>query len=445
MVYNRLVVSIGDGEYGPCLATSWDTSDWKTFRFHLRDDVTFHNGEKFTAADVVYTIETAREATGTLASDRWGPIDTINVIDPYTIEFVLANVNVDFLFNLAQPQAVIVNEKAMKADPENGVWIGTGAWKVSEFATNDYVVLVRNDSYWGEPAITEKLTLRFVPEMATKLMQLENGQTDVCFSLDPVDMPLIAADTENYVCYIYTYNNCDMIGFNMEDPIVSDWNFRMAVASALDRDEITIAACSDFGIPETEGTYSGYQTEFRNHSIPIIPYDIDAAKAFLAASPYNGETLEIATAISTNIIAAEVIQQQLAKIGIKTSINVMDPPSMGAYVRFGENKSQIVVYVGPMTLSSASYRSAYYPGAAYNRVSYNNPVITEMLDKAVTMTDLNARRALYMELQEIVAEDPPYINLFWLQHMAACAKGVGGMILSSDSYFDLTYIYKTIG
>ena len=444
MIHNRLVVPLGDGVYGPCLAKSWETSDWKTVTFHLRDDVDFHNGDHFTAQDVANTVMRAREAVGTLASDRWASIEEVKVIDQYTVQFVQSSVFVDLLYNIAQPQAVIVNDKAIAADPENGVWIGTGAWIVEEFMTNEYVVMVRNENYWGDPAVTQKITLRYVPEMSAKLMQLQNGDTDVCFSLDPVDMPLIEADTNNYVCYKYTYNNCDMIGFNMDDPIVSDLNFRMAVASALDRSEITIAACGDYGIPETEGTYAGYETEFRNHSIPIIPYDIEAAKAYLAASPYDGEVLEIATAINTNEIASQIVQQQLSKIGINTRINTMDPPSMGAYARYGENQSQILVYVGPMTLSSASFRSAYYPGAAYNRVSYNNSEVAAMLDRASGIVDDNARRELYLELQEFIAKDPPYINLFWLQHMAACVKGVGGMVLPADSYFDLTYIYKII-
>jgi len=444
MIYDKLVYGLGEGRYEPGLAASWETDDWQTFTFHLRDDVYFHNGEHFTAQDVIDTIEMAREAVGVPIFDRWSPVDTATATDPYTLVLVLNDVNVDFFYNISQPQAGIVNKKAIMDDPEHGTWIGTGCWYVTGFAENDYVSMARNENYWGEHAVTQRITLRYVPEMSAKLMQLQSGDTDVCFSLDPVDMPLIQADTDNYVCYLYTYNNCDLIGFNMDDPIVGDWNFRMAVASALDRDEIALAACGDFGIAETTGTLYGFMTEFRNDNIPIVPYDLDAARAYLEASPYNGQTIEIATAINTNEIASEVVQQQLAKIGITTTINVMDPPSMGAYARYGDNSSQIIVYVGPQTLSAASYRNLYYPGAGYNRVSYNNPEVTAMLDLAPTLTDLNARRDLYMQIQEFIAQDPPYFNLFWLQHMAACVKGVGGMVLPADSYFDLRYIYKII-
>ena len=440
LIYDKLVYGLGEGEYGPGLAKSWETDDWQSFTFHLRDDVDFHNGEHFTAEDVIYTITMAQDSIGAPIYDRWSRVVTATASDPYTLDIVLDDVDVDFFYNISQPQAGIVNQKAIDADPDFGTWIGTGCWYVTNFIENDSVKLARNDNYWGEKAITERMTLRFVPEMATKLMQLQNGETDVCFSLDPVDMPMIEADTENYVCYKYTYNNCDLIGFNMDDPICSDWNFRMAVISALDKEEITIAACGDYGLPETEGTLYGFGTEFRNHDIPVVPYDVDKALEYLDASPYNGEEIEIATAIITNIIATEVIQEQLSRIGIKTRINQMDPPGMGAYAGYGNNQSQMIMYVGPQTLSAASYRNLYYPGAGYNRVSYNNPEVTALLDLAPTVTDVNERRDLYMHIQEIIAEDPPYFNLFWLVQMAACVKGVGGMVLPADSYFDLRYI-----
>ena len=445
MIYDKLLISYEPGIYEPMLAESWETDDWQTITMHLRDDVYFHNGDHFTAEDVLYTIEASRDAVGTPAFDRWNDVETVTAADPYTVVFVLKRVNVDWFYNLAQPPAGILNERAMTADPENGSQIGTGAFTVKEFAINDYVVLERNDNYWGQPPITKTVILRFVPEPSARLMMLQNGQSDVCFSLDPVDMELIEQDTENFVAYPYVMNNPNGIGFNMDDPICGDWNFRMAVASAVERDEITLAACGIYGIPESTGTLYGYQNEFRNNNIPIVPYDLDAARAYLAASPYNGETIEIATAIITNIIAAEVLQQQLTAIGISTHINQMDPPSMGAYLRYGDNKSQMFLYVIPQnSLSAATYRNLVYPGASHNRTSFNNPEITAMLEQAPTVADRTERARLYARMQEIFAEDPSMINLFWLGQIAGCAKGVGGMHLPSDFFFDLRYVYRII-
>jgi len=443
MIYDKLVVSNGDGTYTGVLAKSWETTDYKTFTLKLRDDVSFHNGEKLTAADFIYTIDVGKESVGMPVYDIWGSVQSATAADPYTLVIVLEDVDVDFFYRLSLPQAVVINEKAIQADPIKGYWIGTGCWKIEDFSESDYVKFIRNDDYWGPPAITERITLRYVEETSARLIQLLNGDCDICFMLEAEDIPKALEDPA-FELFNFINNNIQYIGFNMEHPVVSDLNFRMAVASALDRQEMATYAFGIVAVPDTEGTFYGYQTEFRNHDIPIVPYDLDAAKEYLAASPYKGETLEIASAIITNILAAEVIQQQLRKIGIETDIKTMDPPSMAPYAQYGSNQSTMVVYVGPQSLSASSYRNLIYPESYYNRTSYNNPVVNEMLDRARTVTDVNERSALYKEIQEIVAQDPPYLSLFWLMSPIVGSKDIGGMVLSADSYFDLRYIYRTI-
>ena len=445
MIYDKLLLSRGAGNYIPMLATSWETEDWQTITMKLREDVYFHNGEHFTADDVVYTVMASREATGTPTHDRWADVETVTALDTYTVQFVLSGINVDIFDDFSQPAAGIINEKAIKDDPENGMTVGTGAFTIAEFYPSDYTVLERNDNYWGDPPITRRVILRFVPETSARLMMLQNGQVDVCFSLDPVDRELLEADPEHFVSYPFVMNNMNGIGFNLEDPICGDINFRLAVASAIDRAEVTLAACGIYGIPETTGTLYGYENEFRRNDIPIIPYDLDAAKEYLDASVYNGEVIELAASLETNIIAAEVVQEQLKKIGINTSINVMDPPQISSHMKYGENKSQMWAFLCPQnSLSAAAYRRLFYPGVAYNWSSYNNPRATELYDLAPTLADPKEREAVYSELQEIISADVPFISIFWLGHTGACVKGVGGMYLTSDMFFDLRYVYKVI-
>ena len=198
MIYDRLVGIDADGKYIPALALSWETDDWQTITMKLRDDVTFHSGEKFTASDVVFTINDAREATGTLSQEYWATVKEVTAIDDYTVKFVLDGVNVEFLYDCSQPWSSILSEKAMTEDPEKGYWIGTGAFMVSDFATSDYVELTRNDSYWGEKAITKTITLKYIPEESTRLMMLQNGEADACFSLNTNDYPVIENDPDNY-------------------------------------------------------------------------------------------------------------------------------------------------------------------------------------------------------------------------------------------------------
>ena len=313
MIYDRLVQPDGKGGYLPYLAKSWDTTDWKTITFKLRDDVKFSNGDKFTAADVVYTVQAGIKAVGSSASSNWVQVDSVKAIDDYTVQFVCKKAYPQFLFDASQITSGIVNQKAITADPDKGAWVGTGAWIITNFATNDYVSLKRNDNYWDKIPQTKTMTLKFIPEEATRLMMLQNGECDICFSINPEDLPAVEKDTQHYTVLKYTAMNNVDLGFNMNDPVCGDLNFRMAVASALNRSDIVKAARGDYGIAEKTGTFWGSATPYRNNDVPIIANNLDQAKKYLAASSYKGQPIELVAAVSDCINAAQVIQQELSQ------------------------------------------------------------------------------------------------------------------------------------
>jgi len=444
MIYDRLLNIAGEGQFDPGLATSWHTDDYQTFTLTLRDDVVFHNGDPLTAEDVRWTVEASRDGIGSQARDQWLPIETVNVLGTHEIQFVLGDVNVDFWFNLAMPMAGILNQRAIAADPENGSWIGTGAFSVERFVSGDYVVLSRNDNWWNtdRDVITEQVTMRFVPEVAARAIMLQNLESQLSFGTGAEDTPPFQASPDFEVRPLI-FNNPQGISFNMQHPITGCWYFRMAVAHAMDRDEIAMVAAGEWAWGEyRSGTLWGYESEFRNDTIPQIPFDLDLARYYLERSVYNGETIEIATAIVTNIRASQAFQAQMADIGINIEINDMDSASLSAWMRYGNEDKQMSFFNSAMSMNAGSVRHIYYPGGGQNRGSYNNPEITQMLDEARSMTDVNQRRNQYMEIQRIIAEDPPIINVFWRVNAVVSAAGVGGFTLPSDHHhIDLRGIF----
>ncbi|NLZ32069.1 MAG: ABC transporter substrate-binding protein [Firmicutes bacterium] len=440
MIYDTLVKE-EDGQFYPDLATSWNTDDWKHFTFQLRDDVYFHNGEKLTADDVVFTVERAKENPGSAGYDKLAIVESARAIDEHTVELVLESVNVEFLWYLSDPRASILNREAVEADPDKGTWIGTGAWTVSEFASNEYVVLEANENYWGEKPKTKKMTLKYVAEESTRLMQLENGEAQVCFSINANDYSYVESQPDKFVTYSFTTNNNSFIAFNMNDPICGDINFRKAVAHAIDREAMVASAFNGYGEVNTLGTFWGYRTEFKNTDIPIIPRDLDKAKEYLAQSKYNGETIEIVSAIPDLIKTAQIVQAQLAEVGIKTTIKETDPPGMSAYASYADNKAQMIVYTASCGLNGGSMKALLYPYGSSNRASYNNEEVARLFDLAVTQPDPKEREATYHRIQEIVAEELPYINLLNTVFLVCCAKGVDGLKLSNLAFHDLTYMY----
>ena len=437
MIHDRLLnYSIENGEYRPSLATEWGTDDYQTFTFKLREDVYFHNGDKLTAHDVVYTANLGKEALGSNAYTQWSVIDTARAVEDYVVEFVTHQVFVDFYYNLCMPMSGILNERAISADPDLGAAVGTGAFKLAGFAPGDFVSVERNDDYWGEIPITKSLTIRFVPEVAARTIMMLNGEAQVCMGLSAEDVFLFQREPDNYTVTRQEINNPQGISFNMTDPITGDYNFRMAVIHAMDKAAANTAALGEWWkMPDGDGSFWGQYTEFRNTSIPHVPYDTELAKEYLAKSSYNGEVVQIAVALFPNLKIMEVVQQNLREIGITTELVQMDAPSLNALFSAEPNRSQIIMHGLQFTLVAASARQNFLPGGSQNRASYNNPEVTELLNEAASTFDKEERGALYMRVQEIVAEERPYDTVHWLLLHPITVKGIGGLYIPPDSHW----------
>jgi len=443
-VYDKLVINAGEGVYEPELATSWVSDDLQTWTFNLRNDVYFHNGDKFTAQDVVDTIESAKSTPGTYGFNTWRVVDTATAINENTVQIVLNSVNADFLFLTSLPGGAIINKAAREADPIEGAWIGTGAFYVSDFVSGDSVTLTRNDNYWGTAPITKTLYFHYVPEMTARTIMMQNGESHMCTSISNDDMHLFVDDPDNYTIYAFVGNTIFSLYFNLNDPITGDLNFRKAVAHALNRPDITLVAAGEWAEPASDGTFWGSSTEFRNNNIPMLEYDPVLAKEYLEASIYNGEELEIISALVINNAMAEVMQEQLAQIGIKTKLFPTDAPTLTSTATYGNEQTQLISWVAAFNLSAATVRNMFYPVGGDNRSSYNNPLVNDLLDKAPTVADPEERGAIYRQIQEIFAEDVPTLRIFSRVFTLVCAKGLGGILVSPDQTHDFRGIFLVL-
>ena len=444
MIHDRLFEYLGEGQFGTSLATSWETDDFKTYTMWLRDDVYFHNGNKLTAGDVVFTVNEAHNSPGSPAASVWAPVEAVFALNDYTVQFVLGSANIDFLYNLTMPSAGILNEATVLANPDIGSWVGTGAYCVESFVSGNDVVLKRNYNYWGELPITELVRFVCILEEVARTIVLENGECAISFGIGKSELPLIAGDSQFQILPV-TPNSPQGISFNMSDPIAADYNFRLAVLHAIDRYELEQYLSDEpVFVDHSSGAIWGYATEFRNGNIPEPSFDLDLARELLEVSAYNGETIELITTNSSAYVkAAEMLQYQLSAIGISVMINVTDFPSLYAMMADPARGYQMILFGLNMDLSAASSREAFYPGGAQNRMQYNNPQVTRILDDVATEADIGRRRESYMALQEIVATDLPFVNLYWRSYTVATERGVGGVVLSPDPLrHDMRYVYQ---
>ena len=441
-VGDRLVDEKEGVGYIPMLATEWHTDDWKVFTFKLRNDVYFHNGEHFTADDVVFTFEHAKGLTGTDTFDRLGRfIEKAEAISDYEVKVTLNVVNVDFLDCVSWAYSTIANRKACEDDPENGHEIGTGPFMFDDYVLNEYVTISRNDNYWGEIPKSKKLTFLWVTEQTARMLMLENREVEVAWETNfGTDYPYIESD-DRFIANKYIAHAPIYIGFNMTDRVCGDLNFRKAVVSAIDKEMLISISRNGYAVPPTNGSFWGYGTEFMNTSIPVFPYDTEKAKEYLAQSVYNGEEITITAALPNAVTDAQLLQEILGQIGIKIKVNQTDIAGINAVTMYSDNKCQILIHTGNWNNTANSVRSFYSPNASVNRTSYDNPQIVELLETVGTILDKAERERVYQEIQRLAAEDMPFTVLYYNEHMGGSLQGVEGLDLRANAAHRLAYVY----
>jgi len=444
MIFDNLVYRTPDGDFVPQLATSWETNDMQTYIFHLRDDVYFHNRDKFTSQDVVNTFLLASDpsAAGAQADAIWRHVKSVTAIDEYTVEIVTTQVNSEFLYHLTVPGGGIINKAAREADPIRGSWVGTGAFYVSDFVSGDYVDVTRNDDYWGTLPITRVVRMRLIPEMAARTIMQLNNETQMSVVISPNDLDMFA-DHPDHVVYGFASNANHCLFFNLNHPIFSDRNFRMAVAHCVDRAEMAIAAGGNWMIPTQDGSWWGDTTPYRNTDLPLIPYDLDKAKEYLALSQYKGEELEIMTAPDALTISSQVLAEQLGRIGIKTRVFSTDIATLIGRSQYGSTSMEMLHFVAPFSLNASSARFMFYTGQGANRSSYSNAEVDRLLDLALEVP-MDEQEAIYKKVQEIVYEDIPGLGLYERIQTIVTHKNLGGIIINADMYHDFRGIFMTL-
>jgi len=442
MVYDRLTNFTENQELVPELAKSWETEDQQTWIFYLRDDVYFHNGDKFTAQDVINTWQGSRNEPGSLAWDNWLPIETITALDEYTVEIVLNAPYSAFAYNLSLPGGAIINKAAREADPVEGLWVGTGAFYVSDFVSGNTVTLTRNDNYWGEKAKTKVVNFTYVPEVAARTIMQLNDEINVSLSIGPTDNDMFNEDP-NFIVYGYAANSTVSLTFSMLDPITSDWNFRMAVAHALNLEEIAYGTTGNWAKATEDGAFWGDSTPYRNTSLPKFEQDLDLAKKYLEASVYKGEEIELISGPDTLTLGAQILQEQLRVLGVNVRVNLTDVATLVGLTQYGDENMQMLHFVSPFELNATSARVVLYPGMSANRASYNNAEVNELLDKALAVGP-SEQEAIFHRIQEIVHDEIPQLSLYARIWTIVTNDRVGGIKINPDMNHDLRGIFMTV-
>jgi len=393
-----------DGSVQPALAESWDSADGRTYVFHLRPGVTFHDGSAFDAQDVVFSLDRARAADSTNAQKiLFQGIETVEALDPLTVRVTLMAADGGFPFKMAWGDAVMVDQASIADIATHPV--GTGPFKFAEWRQGDHIRLEAFDGYWGERPALKTATFRFISDPSAAFAAMMAGDIDA-FPIypSPETLPQLQADPR-FKVLVGTTEGETILAMNHKHPALADIRVRKAIAHALNRQEIIDGAM--FG----QGTPIG--THFAPHHPDYVDltaksqYDPELAKNLLAEA--GAEDLTLRLALPPTPYArrgGEIVAAELRAVGIQTRITNMEWAQWLEQVfKNADYDLTIISHVEPMDLGIYARKDYYF--------NYRNPDFDATMARLDAATDPAERSALLRRAQESLADD--YANGFLFQ------------------------------
>src|ERR1700684_2852262 len=229
LIFDSLVHKNAHFNLDPWLATSWETPDPLTYRFHLRTDVHFHNGKPLTATDVKYTLDSMRN--GTVITAKAGALarsDHVDAPDTATVVIHLKQPDAALLWNLSDGAIGIVPAGSGR---DFGLHpVGSGPFRFVSQLQDDEVIIERNDHSWQPRPAIARIRFAVVPDAITRALELEKGSADVCINCMTADMVSALAKRPNLQVEDGPGTNLNYITFNAQDSVLRDVRVRQAIA-----------------------------------------------------------------------------------------------------------------------------------------------------------------------------------------------------------------------
>ncbi len=431
-VFNGLVKYDKDIKLVGDLAERWDVSaDGKTITFHLRKGVIWHDGVEFTAEDCLFTYQKLMDPkVATPYGSSYMDVKKAEVLDRYTFRVLYKEPFSPALesWSMGVIPKHLLDGKDLNTDAFNRNPVGTGPYKMKEWIAGQKIVLEANDRYFeGRPNIDQYI-YRIIPDSSTMFQELLSGGVDM-MGLNPLQY-LRKSETrrirDNYRKFRYPANAYTYLGYNLTSPLFSDPEVRRALAYAIDRQSIIDGVLLGIGRPCT-GPFS-YVSWAYNPKVKPYPYDPDRAKEMLAEAGWKGRNADgilekngrpFHFTILTNqgngerIHAAEIIQQNLKKVGIDVKIRVME---WQAFLEQIDKRTFDAIILGwSMGRDPDLYdiwHSSKTKKGEYNFIGYKNPEVDRLLVEGRRTFDIEKRKKVYYRIHEILAYEQPYAFLY---------------------------------
>ena len=410
-----------DSSIAPLLAQRWTvTPDNKTWAFQLRPGVTFHNGEPFNAASVKFSFERAA-AADSLNKDKavFANIVNISATDALTVVITLKNTNPDFLFQIGQATAAMVEPRSAAGNATQPV--GTGPFKLESWAKGSHLVLARWDGFRDVKAVAlRRVTIRFISDAAAQVAALLAGDVDLFPRVSAARaLPQLRAD-RRFQVLVGGSRAKTIVAINNKAGPLADVRVRRAIAMAINRQQVVDGAADGFGTPI--GSFYVPGAPGYVDLTAVNAYNPDQARALLKEAGISSP-LALSLKLPPTPYArqgGEVIAAMLAKVGIVARQEGVEWAQWLAGV-YGQKAYDLTIisHVEPLDFGNFA-RPGYY-------WNYDSPRFNALWARINATADLPQRLKLMAEAQRLVADDAVAAYLYqptWITVAHARLKGV---------------------
>ncbi len=434
-------------ELKPRLADSWEVSaDHLSYTMRLRQGVRWHDGEPFTADDVVYTFERMMDPKVDAANLRnyFKDVKGVEKLDDFTVRVIYREPYFKALEIISGatiiPKHIFDDGADFNSHPAGRRPIGTGPYRFEEWKSGRSIRLTRNEDYWGQKPDISGIDYKVVPDSTVRFQLLKKQATDL-ETLRPIQW---ARQTEgkkfeaDFAKYRYWLPNYSYIGWNMQSPLFSDKRVRRAMTMLVNREQLLKEILLGQGEIVTSGFYKfGPQYD---KSIEPLPYDPAAAKELLAEAgwsdhdgdgvidkdgmPFKFTLLAGAGSVFARSVGL-IMREDMSRAGIEMEIRQLEWATMLKLLADRSFEATLLAWSLPITQDPYQVWHSSQSDKGSNAVGFANKRADEILEAARREFDDSKRNAMYTELQRIIFEEQPYTFLFINPSLVAVSKRFG--------------------
>ncbi|MCR4407828.1 MAG: ABC transporter substrate-binding protein [Anaerolineae bacterium] len=461
-VYDTLVYQTTDGDFVPGLATEWEISDnGLVYTFHLRRDVTFHDGTPFNAEAVKFNLNRIAdpETKSQKAVLMLGPYDHCDVVDEYTVKVFFREPYAPFLDSLSQVYLGMASPTAVQkwgADYQMHQ-VGTGPFMFKEYVPKDHLTLVRNPNYnWAPsifthqgPAYLDEIEFRFFADPATRALALESSEAHVIGEIPPQDAARLAKNPSFRIVPVPIPGQPLQAFLNTAKFPTDDLRVRQALLYATNRQAIVQTIFREYS-PVAWGPLSAVTWGYDDSVVGMYDYDPDKARTLLDEAGWqdtNGDGIRekdgqplavMAYLMSWGYIpeVATMLQAQWREVGVDFRSEQVAYPAALEAARLGKHNLIMFNLAGS---DPDLLRGFFRSDANFNWAKINDPQLDALLDEGARVRDSDKRQTIYADIQARIMDQALIIPIRDYVNLNGMSIAVQGLIYNPQGWFPWLY------